>query len=1005
MAQAPYLYFNRITSQDGLSHNQVNCILQDRRGFMWIGTNDGLNRYDGKYFTVFTNVPGDSTTISGNIISDLLEDENNVLWIATADGGLTRYDHRLPPGQQFRQYKHKPADPNSIPGNIINSIVQDKNGFLWLGTGGRSVLRFDKASGRFEIPVKYGTKTILTLSMADNDTLYAGREGGGILKINTKDLGSVSDPRYRNLYAKLPHAAVTAIYRDSKNSLWVGSWDEVLYRYDLATRKMESFRSGETPNSFRNDEARCFAEDGNGRLWIGGKITGLQIYDRSQNLFYNYQHDAARNGTVAGNTINCIFVDRKGLVWIGTNQGISVYNPAQQPFVQTFLPVKSPVVIYDFHSDENGDLWIATSQGLFIQRNGSAQLIHKPVKFQGEQLVVSKIFRDNDGSFYIGTNYSLFKYNPITERIELLPNTEKDTVMRKIIDSRIISILKDTIDNNPVLITIPYGHYLTYYDLKAKRWVSRSDIITNMVERFNFRDNLIRKVYKSSNGNVWLAQGKYGLARWKDQEYGELKYFTNDPSSATSISNDNVFDLAEDATGNLWVSTFGGGLNKFNPGNEKFEHIAESAHLLEGIKIDKSGNVWMISKGHLHKYDPKTRSYSEFILPDIENSGGVRGLIGEDNRGNMYVAGSGYFIRFQPSAVRESRQKPAVFITDLRVFDSSFSHMLGKKNLQLRHDQNYFTFEFSAPSYFNGTIEYQYMLEGFDDDWIDAGNRNAASYSNLEGGNYVFKVRATTRKGNWSEESTNLSITIIPPFWKRWWFFVLVAMVIAAIIYGLYRYRINELLKRQAIRNKIAQDLHDSVGSTLSSISVYSQVAKIQHSKGNENELKDVLQKISTTSTDMISEMNDIVWAINPGNDSMEKIVQRMESFARPLLQVKGISFAFKYDAAVLQLNLPMEKRKNFYLIFKEAVNNVLKYSACKNLWVKVSLSHNHVTLQVRDDGNGFDSQQMKLVAGKSLSGNGLNNMKRRADEMKGICTIESAPGMGTAVNLRFPIT
>lgn len=1001
--QDSYLYFNKITAQDGLSHNRVNCILRDRRGFMWIGTNDGLNRYDGKYFTVFNHKPGDSTSISGNIINDILEDKDGVLWIATADGGLTRYDYRLQPEKQFKQYKHKPNDSTSIPVNIINDLAEDRYGYLWLGTSGFSLLRFDKEKERFHMPVQIGTKTVLALSPGADDTLWAGREGGGILKVNTKDLGWHADPRYRNLYANLPHAAVTALYFDKDENIWIGSWDKVVYRYNPRERREESFRK-DSRNSFTHDEIRCFAEDKSGRLWMGGKTNGIQVYHPETGSFYNYRHDAARQGTIAGNTINCLYVDESGLIWIGTDQGISIHNPVQQPFVQTLLPTEKPATIYDFFTMDNGDLLIATSEGLFIRSKGSKNLQHRPIIYGGQPVAVSRIYRHTDGSMYLGTSYTLFAYDHFANKISPLPNSDKDKVMGKIIESRIVSILHDTIGGNPVLITAPYGHYLAYYDLVEKRWISRMDSSLNIVDRYGMKDNLISKLYKAKDGSIWLAQSKFGLGKWKDGEFNVIKNFSNDPSSPYSISNNHVYDIAESEDGKLWVSTFGGGLNKFDPATGRFEHIEESPHLVEGIRLDARGNVWMISNGQLHKYDPRRNSHSRFILPDIEKSGGITGMI--DGSGDrFYVAGRNYFIEFKPLEIREAQSRPTVFFTDLRIFNNSYSHLLSQPELRLRYDQNYFTFEFSAPSYFTGNLEYQYMLEGFDDDWIDANGRNFVSYSNLHAGDYKFRVRATTRKGNWNGEAASLSIRIIPPFWKQWWFFAICMLVIAGIIYGIYRYRINELLKRQAIRNKIAQDLHDSVGSTLSSISVYSQVARIQQEKGNQSELKDVLDKISVTSTDMISEMNDIVWAINPSNDIMEKIIQRMESFARPLLQAKNISLTLSYEPSVMHLNLPMEKRKNFYLIFKEAVNNVLKYSDCRNMAVRISIHQQDLVLEVKDDGRGFDIEQMKQRAGKSLSGNGLNNMCRRAKEMKGMCNIQSEPGKGTTVTLHFPVT
>ena len=233
---------------------------------------------------------------------------------------------------------------------------------------------------------------------------------------------------------------------------------------------------------------------------------------------------------------------------------------------------------------------------------------------------------------------------------------------------------------------------------------------------------------------------------------------------------------------------------------------------------------------------------------------------------------------------------------------------------------------------------------------------------------------------------------------------MMLALLIATITYFAYRYRITELLKRQAIRNKIAQDLHDNMGSTLSSISVYSQVAKIYKEKNRQEELQHTLEKISTISGEMISEMNDIVWAINPRNDNMETILHRMESFAKPLLASQHIQFHFDYEAEIKHLFLDMTKRKNFYLIFKETINNALKYSGASNIWVTVFRKQQHLELTIRDDGNGFEASSVKVNASASMSGNGLQNMRMRAEEMGGDFEITSLPGEGTTVKLRFPI-
>ena len=1004
-AQKPNLYFTRITTENGLSHNKVNCILQDKRGFIWMGTEDGLNRYDGQYFKVFRNSPGDTSSLSGNIITALKEDENGIIWIATADGGLTKYDYRLPAKKRFKQYRHIKGDSTTVPVNSINALLEDKEGYLWIATNGFSVLRFNKKTERFEIPVSRGTKTALAMCVDANGILWVGRAGGGALKINTLDLSYKMDERYNNLYAKLPHATITALFRDKENDIWFGSWDNLLYRYNFKTQKEETYKQANGPWTFPNDEITSFATDMNGRLWMGGRYFGLTIYDKQQDKFYNYRYDPLLEGSINDNQVNCINIDSTGMAWVGTNKGVGVYNSSQQAFEQTFLPRENKdIIIYDFYKDEKHRLWLATSAGIFTREENHNNFELRKIIYKGESLSVTKFFKDEDGTFYLGTNYSLFVYYPSTNAISLLPNTGKDMVMNRIIDSRIVSIVRDTFDLHPALLVSPYGHYLAYYDLVDKRWISRTDSTKKIISTYNLKDNLVRKIYKDHNGRVCLATMRLGLGLWQKKASPFVQYTSNDGESEKSISSDNVFDILEDNKGNLWVSTYGGGLNYFNSVTHTFTHAPSTNNLSEGIQTDKKGNVWMISNGNLGKYEPDMNTSTGFVLPDIEKSGGVRGSIYKDSDGIMYVAGKSYFIQFDPDKILHKQEQPKVFLTDFKIFNNSSPELLSQKNVQLRHFQNYFTIDFSAPEFSGNKVEYSYKLEQFDKEWTDAGDRNFANYSNLPGGNYVFKVRATNKKGYWGNEVVTLNLTIVPPFWSRPWFYILCVVTILAIIYFIYRYRLNEVLKRQIIRNKIAQDLHDSLGSTLSSISIYSQVAKIYHTQQKEDQLKQTLEKIGDTSGEMISEMSDIVWTLNPKNDHMSTIIQRMESYAKPLLQAKNIAFNFNYDASVPEINLHMEKRKNFYLIFKEAINNALKYSQCKNVEVAIKHHHHSLELTIADNGIGFDINKTKSVAAKSLSGNGLKNMGMRVAELKGKFKLESAPGNGTIVFVAFGI-
>jgi signal transduction histidine kinase/ligand-binding sensor domain-containing protein len=969
---------------------------------MWIGTDDGLNRYDGSKFLVYRNRPGDSTSLTGNIITDLLEDRDGVLWIATADGGLGRYDYKLSPRKQFHQFRHSDEEAHSIPVNIVNGLLEDQRGYLWLATSGAGLLRFDKQKQQFEERAKDNGRTILDLALDKNGVLWAGMQGGGVMKVNPQTMSTENDERYDNVYRKLPHMTVTTLFRDSKSNMWLGSWDKIVYRYSSFGNA-----SGEIVDQIplAADDGQAFAEDSSKRIWIGGKSNGLYVFDQATGKYFHYIHDPSKDGTLADNEVNAIYFDHSGVSWIGTNRGISIYDPHQQQFSQIFLPhesAKVKIVVYDFCNNKNGDLLIGTSDGIY-KENTDGSYVHIPLKYGGNQLAVTKFFRTSTAKLLIGTNISLFEFNEKTNAITRLPNTENDVVMNHLIESRVVSIEETAINHHPVLLVSPYGHYFAYYDLVLGKWISRQDSVIKPLQTFGVKDHLIHKFLRSSSGTIWIANTRMGLGEWRPDS--TIRYYSNVPNKTGSITNNNVYDMSEDAKGNLWVSTYGGGLHYFDTRARQFEQVPASYNLGEGIQVDKNGNVWMLANGVLHKYDLTTRSYSSYLLPDIEKTGGPSGYIYKDDKGKLYVAGLNYFIAFNPDSVCEINNEPRVFLTDFKIFNDSYSDLLLEKEIRLQYDKNYFSFEFAAPTFQPGyPVQYAYMLEGVDRAWKESGSQNVANYTNLGSGKYTFKVRATNRPGVWSKEIATLQIRILPPFWNTWWFYAIIAIASTAAVYALYRYRITELLKRQAIRDKIAQDIHDNVGSTLSSISVYSQVAKIQSSRGNTTALDDILAKIAAASSEMISDMNDIVWSINPRNDNMEKIVQRMESYAKPLLNAANIQFKLDLDPSIIHMNLDMARRKNFYLIFKEAIHNGLKYAECKKIDVSIKKKNHQVELIVKDDGIGFNQAVVEAKAAQSLSGNGLRNLRIRTGEMKGECTIESAPGKGTIVSLRFPL-
>jgi ligand-binding sensor domain-containing protein len=994
-------FFKDLNVQNGLSHKKINCVLQDKRGFMWFGTEDGLSRYDGRYFTVYRSESNKTTCLSGNIISDLYEDNDAIIWVATSDGGLTKYDYRLPPSQQFKQFRHDNHDVKSIPENGISKIKEDNYGNLWLATSSNYVVRFNKKTEIFDVPVKQGTKAILSLAIGSNGVLLVGRAGGGLLKIDTHNLSYQEDKRYQNLYANLPHASICAIYKDKQNTLWLGSWDNVVYHYSFKNNLQTAYTPIKQIAGMPEDEILSFAEDNQRQIWMAGKNTGITIYNYVTHQVFNLRHNPLKEGTIADDHVNAVYIDHNGIVWVGTNNGLSMYSQLFSPFKQFILPAEhGNITIYDFFKDSNR-LWIATSDGIYIKKDGSNSFDHKELIYKGEKLSITKFFRDVDKTLYIGTDYTLFTYQETNNAITPLLNTEADPVMKKLVSSRIVSIVRDTINNHPVLLVSPYGHFITYYDLQDKRWISRADSSQKILKKYNVKDNLIRKFYTDNKGDVWLATFKFGLGIWQ-QNNSPIKYYNADFKDKNSLSNNNVYDIIEDKNDNFWVSTYGGGINYFNKQQNNFEHIKESSNLTEGMESDRHGNLWMLCNGHIHKYDPPAKIYSCYDLPNLQSTGGVKGYIYKDNQNNLYAAGINYYITFNPDKVANIIHEPEVYFTDFKVFDSSMSHLLNKKTIKLKHSQNFFSIEFSAPEYSGDNLYYSYMLEGIDKTWREANKQNIASYTNLSGGTYHFKVKASNWKNSLTTTYKSIDIVITPPFWLQWWFYGVLFIIVSAAVYSFYRYRVQIILERQSVRNGIAQDLHDQIGSTLSSISVYSEVAKIYRKQKDAHELNSVLDTIASTANNMIFEMADIVWAINPKNDHLQSIVARIESFAQPLCNIKNIKLNTLANTKSCGNVATMQVRKNVYLILKEAVNNAIKHANCKIIWVDIKVENKMMFLLVKDDGVGFDVDNLAEKSAHSLTGNGLENIKQRANALKANFKIDSTPGSGTCIKLSF---
>jgi signal transduction histidine kinase/streptogramin lyase len=651
-----------------------------------------------------------------------------------------------------------------------------------------------------------------------------------------------------------------------------------------------------------------------------------------------------------------------------------------------------------------------SAQGIYIFDTATRTLSNFKILEGGKNIfennITWQVYEDKNNTLWFATIFGLISFEPATKKYHWYKHLEGDSTS---LSSRSCTGIIE--------------------DRKGRYWVTTwgggfaaFDPISGKFRAFNVHEgsnsistNSLTGIFEDSHGIFYIGNWNGGMITF-DPEKEAFKIYRHHSNDTNSISSDIAVSFIESASGIIWVGTTGGGINAFDPATGKFRAYTTKdglcANSVVSLKEDNNGNYWVGTLNGISSFTPPQDPFnpaSEFRFRSYNKSDGL-----PDNKMNVNTAfkdvdGKIYFgsadaglIYFNPGELKDNDYPPSVYITDFKLFNKSVqpndadsilrSRIELTKQITLSYNQNVISFEFAALNYFHPEKnQYAYKLENFDKEWIytDASKR-FVNYTNLNPGHYVFKVRASNNDGLWSPKEASIDLIITPPFWQTWWFRSLVALTVVAIVYAVYRYRLQQVLRLQNIRNRIASDLHDDIGSTLNSISVYSEVAK------NDPVKRDMsLSMIGESSRKVIDAMSDIVWTINPDNDNFEKVILRMRSLAYNLLRARNIEFAFKADETLNKLTLSLEKRRNFYLIFKETLNNLVKYSNAKRVLITLSHHSNTITLIIRDDGMGFDTS-------KKYNGNGLTNIRKRAKEINAQLNIESGEGIGTNIQLTF---
>lgn len=1007
-AQEEQIRFDHISIEQGLSQSTVFSITQDSTCFLWFATEDGLNRYDGYNCTVFRNDPTNSNSISDIGIRKLFTDRNGNLWIISLTGKLDRFD---PQKGIFIHYKFD-SDFSSTGSNIkISMIAEDNYGILWIGSTKGLLYKYKNETDRFEI-YNFKTKHLLPQNI-HYQCLYFDETG--MMWIGTWDglisfsLISGEVNRYQhnpNDKNSIGGNMIFDISEDIKGRIWIASVNGGVSIYDKSDSRFNVYRyADEYNNGISSDRIMSVCSDSRSNIWIGTLDRGVDLFNPGANSFSNYRHIPAVNSSMGNGAIFSIYEDRGGNIWFGTSSGgASKFDRNRQHFLQITHNASnqkslSHNVVLAICEDNSGALWIGTDGGGLNLRLLGSQNFRHHFKNPGEigSNSITSIYEDKSGTIWLGTDPGV---NTSAGKVFIYNRTTKTFVHFKKVNLNIGGVTTFLEDSNGEI-------WIGTAADGVKRYIRKDGLVKSYrhdkQDTNSISGNSIFTIFEDSRGDLWFGTIAKGLNKFI-RENETFRHFTSKLNNQTTLSNNTVWSIAEDNSGALWMGTWGGGLNKFNSPKEKFKHFAMKdglpSNIIYSILPDSNENLWISTSRGIAKFNTVTHQVKNYDDSDgLQNFEFNQGAFCKGKDGSFYFGGTNGVTIFRPGEIKENEFPPQTVLTDFKVFDEQIP--LDKsinyvKEITLSYQQNFFSFEFAALDYTAPEKnQYTYKLEGVDKDWVYAGNRRHASYTDVSPGEYVFCVKGSNNDGVWSEQDATVTIIITPPFWQTWWFRLLGIAVLTGLLYALHRYRLNKLLEVERTRVRIARDLHDDVSATITGMVYFSDAIEKEVGEKKTPMLQKLISLIHESATNVQESMSNIIWSINPENDKWEIILPKFRRYASDLCESKGIKYRIEIPEQVSVKPLEMECRRNFWLIFKELVTNAVKHSECSEITISISISDNRLNLTVADNGKGFDP-------GKPSEGNGVKNIESRSGNLNGTVQLTSSPGNGTKWELKL---
>lgn len=811
---------------EGLSEKSVTCILQDQKGFMWFGTRNGLNRYDGVEFKIYEFVYGDSTSLSGNFINSLVEDSVGNIWVGTLDAGLNLYDRER---DIFIRYQPKAGDPDALSDNWISDLYSDSKNNLWVGTEKEGLDLLEPGSKKFQ---HFKSDPKNTSGLSNNhirvifedakSNLWVGTYGGGLDLFDRKKNKFIHhrhDPEDEN---SISSNYLYSCLKDSQGNTWVGTREGL----NLLVETKEGYHfkrykpNIKDPTGLIHNIVLSIAEDNLGRLWIGMENGALTIYDKSTQTFNNFWPDPLDPTSIGSNSIWCVYKDKMGTIWIGArNRGINKWDQYHTKFVHHILPPSGDHKLANndvlcFVEDEKGNLWIGTDGGglNYLDRatNKYTHYVHDPKDPQSlSSNSVISLELDSHGDLWIGTwEGGLNRFNKKTGTFHHYYNDPNNP--KSLGSNYVFSIFEDS---SHKLWVSAFYEGLDLYDRETDSFIHYRRDATNPK---SIGHNRVFTMFEDSRKNMWIGSEGGGLIHMQKDPDGQPVFtsYRYNPDDPSSLSSNLINAIYEDSRHNLWIGTWAG-LNRFDYQTRTFKAFRKEDGLADnvvyGMIEDGDGNFWVSTNQGISKFDPVKIKVENYNTADgLQAQEFIRGSFLKSKSGEFFFGGVNGFNSFFPKAILSNPNVPPVYITNFWIYNDLMkpgipnspleSNITETKKIVLPYTQNEFSFEFAALNYSQAfKNRYSYYLEGYDKTWHDAGTQRKASYAKVPPGEYTFSVKATNNDGVWNEKGTVLKIIVNPPWWKTWWAYTIYAVAVIALFLW---YRKN-LINRERLRNDL----------------------------------------------------------------------------------------------------------------------------------------------------------------------------------------------------------